>query len=133
MRGQGRGSIVTVASGAIDQTTPGLAAYGLSKAAVTHMSRTLAAELGPDGVRVNVVAPGIVETAITRRHYTTVDGRVDEAKREEVLAPMRARSPLGIIGAPDDVGWAVLYLASDAARFVTGPILRTTGGLAMPW
>jgi 3-oxoacyl-[acyl-carrier protein] reductase len=133
MREQGHGSIVTIASGAIDIPTPGLAAYGLSKAAVTHMSRTLAAELGPSGVRVNVVAPGIVETAITERHYSTPDGGIDHERREAVLAPMRARSPLGLIGAPEDIAWAVLYLASDAARFVTGQIIRPNGGVAMPW
>jgi len=46
---------------------------------------------------------------------------------------MRDRSPLGTIGSPEDIGWAVLYLASDAARFVTGQILRPNGGAGMPW
>jgi 3-oxoacyl-[acyl-carrier protein] reductase len=82
---------------------------------------------------VNAIAPGLIETNITRRHYLREDGTVDEARRETVLAPMRARAPLGLIGEPEDVGWAVLYLASDASRFVTGQILRPNGGTSMPW
>jgi 3-oxoacyl-[acyl-carrier protein] reductase len=129
----GGGSIINMASGAIDAAAPGLAAYGISKASVVQLTRTLAVELGGDGVRVNAIAPGVVETDITRRHYARADGSIDEDKRAAVLESMRASSPLGLIGTPEDVGWAALYLASDAARFVTGQILRPNGGTTMPW
>jgi 3-oxoacyl-[acyl-carrier protein] reductase len=133
MSDQGGGSIINTASGAIDGPTPGLVAYGISKVGIVALTRTLAVELGPQHVRVNAVAPGVIETNITRRHYLNEDGEVDEARREAVLTPMRSRSPLGIIGDPEDVGWAVLYLASDASRFVTGQIIRPNGGTSMPW
>jgi 3-oxoacyl-[acyl-carrier protein] reductase len=133
MASQGHGSIVNMASGAIDGPTPGLVAYGISKVGVVALTRTLAVELGPRHVRVNAIAPGLIETNITRRHYAREDGTIDEDRREAVLAPMRARAPLGMIGEPEDIGWAVLYLASDASRFVTGQILRPNGGTSMPW
>ncbi len=127
------GSIINMSSGAIDGAAPGLVAYAISKVGIVALTRSLAAELGSRRVRVNAIAPGLIETNITRRHYTGPDGGVDEARREATLAPMRARSPLGLIGTPDDIGWAALYLASDASRFVTGQILRPNGGTTMPW
>lgn len=133
MAAAGGGSIINMASGVIDAAAPGLVAYGVSKAGIVQITRTLALELGPAGVRVNAIAPGMVETNITRRHYTRPDGAVDEARRAAVLAPVRERTPLGLIGRPEDIGWAALYLASDAARFVTGQILRPNGGISMPW
>ena len=69
MSDRGGGSVVNMASGAIDSPTPGLVAYGISKVGIVALSRTLAAELGPRHVRVNVIAPGVVETNITLRHY----------------------------------------------------------------
>ncbi|MDT3439340.1 glucose 1-dehydrogenase [Pseudofrankia sp. BMG5.37] len=127
------GSIINMASGAVDAAAPGLAAYGISKAGIVQLTKTLAVELGHDGVRVNAIAPGLIETSMTRRHYARPDGSVDEDRRAAVLQPMRKTSPLGLIGAPEDIAWAALYLASDAARFVTGQILRPNGGTSMPW
>ncbi|OHV31311.1 MULTISPECIES: SDR family NAD(P)-dependent oxidoreductase [Pseudofrankia] len=129
----GGGSIINMASGAVDAAAPGLAAYGISKAGIVQLTKTLAVELGRDGVRVNAIAPGLIETSMTRRHYTRPDGSVDEDRRAAVLKPMRDISPLGLIGTPEDIGWAALYLASDAARFVTGQIMRPNGGTSMPW
>ena len=133
MSAQGSGSIVNMASAAIDTPSPGLAGYGMAKAAVVQLTRVLATEMGPLGVRVNAVAPGFVETAMTGRRFTARDGTVDETHRQAVLGAVARSTPLRIVGRPEDIAHAVLYLASDASRFVTGQILRPNGGVAMPW
>ncbi len=133
MRGGGGGSIVNMSSSAIDAAAPLIGAYAMSKAAVAQLTKTLAVEVGADRIRVNAVAPGFVETGMTARHFVRPDGTVDAERREAVLKPMRARSPLRRIGEPEDVARTVLYLASDASSFVTGQTLRTNGGVAMPW
>lgn len=133
MTERGSGSIVNMSSGAIDTPAPGLSGYGMTKAAVAQLTRVLASEVGRRGVRVNAIAPGFVVTAMTGRHFVNQDGTIDEAKREATLAPMRRSTPLGRVGEPDDIAYAVLYLASDASRFVTGQILRPNGGVTMPW
>jgi 3-oxoacyl-[acyl-carrier protein] reductase len=133
MTEQGSGSIVNMTSAVIDQPAPGLGAYAISKAGVAMLTRVAALEGGRGGVRVNAVAPGFVETPMTRRHATGRDGAVDEGLMDAVRARARAGSPLGLTGEPDDVANAVVYLASDASRFVTGQILRPNGGVVMPW
>ncbi|MER6734429.1 SDR family NAD(P)-dependent oxidoreductase [Streptomyces puniciscabiei] len=120
-----RGSIVTMASGAVDTGGPGLLCYGAAKAAVVQLTKTLAAEVGRHGIRVNAIAPGWIRTPMTHRH-----DREAQAHTEGVMARM---APLGRVGEPDDVAHAVLYLASDASAFTTGQILRPNGGVAMPW
>ncbi|MGW0878508.1 SDR family NAD(P)-dependent oxidoreductase [Streptomyces sp. NPDC002671] len=120
-----RGSIVTMASGAVDTGGAGLLCYGAAKAAVVQLTKTLATEVGRHGIRVNAIAPGWVRTPMTDRH-----DREAQAHTEAVMARM---SPLGRVGEPDDVAHAVLYLASDASAFTTGQILRPNGGVAMPW
>jgi 3-oxoacyl-[acyl-carrier protein] reductase len=127
-----RGAIINVASGGGETPVPTLSTYAVAKAGVIQLTRVAAAELGPLGIRANVVAPGYVETAMTARVFTGPDGSVDEQKRAETIAPIRARSPLGIIGEPRDIAWAMLYLASDASRFMTGQVLRPNGGVHMP-
>jgi len=129
----GQGSIVNMASGAIDAPRPELMTYGVAKVGVVQITKILAHEVGPSGVRVNAIAPGFVETGMTGRHWLNPDGSVDEERREAAVAPMRRMAPLGVVGAPADIAYAVLYLASDAARFVTGQILRPNGGVSMPW
>ncbi|MFB7503185.1 SDR family NAD(P)-dependent oxidoreductase [Streptomyces broussonetiae] len=120
-----RGSIVTMASGAVDTGGPGLLCYGAAKAAVVQLTKTLATEVGRHGIRVNAIAPGWIRTPMTERH-----DREAQAHTEGVMARM---APLGRVGEPDDVAHAVLYLASDASVFTTGQILRPNGGVAMPW
>lgn len=120
-----RGSIVTMASGAVDTGGPGLLCYGAAKAAVVQLTKTLATEVGRHGIRVNAVAPGWIRTPMTDRHDQEA-----QAHTESLMARM---SPLGRVGEPDDVAHTVLYLASDASAFTTGQILRPNGGVAMPW
>jgi len=81
---------------------------------------------------VNAIAPGFIVTNMTARHFTNPDGTVDEERKEAALAPMRRRTPLGVLGEPDDIALAVLYLASDASKYVTGQVLRANGGVSMP-
>jgi 3-oxoacyl-[acyl-carrier protein] reductase len=131
MTARGSGSIVNVASAAVDVARPGLFAYSASKAALVQLTRILAMEVGPSGVRVNAVAPGWVPTGMTGRHYTRPDGSVDDEAFERVAAPMRGLSPLGRTGTADDIAHAILYLAGDAAGFVTGQVLRPNGGVSM--
>lgn len=133
MREQRGGSIVNLASGAIDIATPGLICYAAAKAAVAQLSRTLAVELGPHQVRVNAIAPGWIDTPMNERHVLTEDGTVDP-ERKQAYVELRSRmSPMGIPGEPDDIAFAALYLASPAARFVTGIVMRPNGGSTMPW
>ena len=129
----GGGSIVNTASGAVDTAQPEIMSYSVSKAAVVQLTRNLAVEVGRYGVRVNAVAPGLVRTAMTERHYLLPDGSVDETARAAAERPLRRMSPLGMIGEPEDIAHAVRYLVSDAARFVTGQIVRPNGGVTMPW
>ncbi|MFF4188620.1 SDR family NAD(P)-dependent oxidoreductase [Streptomyces sp. NPDC001691] len=120
-----RGSIVTMASGAVDSARPGLFCYSASKAAVVQLTKTLASELGPHGIRVNAVAPGWVRTPMTTQHAAE--------QQEQMESTMLRLSPLGRLGEPEDIAHAVLYLAADASAFTTGQILRPNGGVSMPW
>ncbi|ATZ24099.1 SDR family NAD(P)-dependent oxidoreductase [Streptomyces lavendulae] len=119
------GSVVTMASGAVDAAQPGLLCYSAAKAAVVQLTKTLATEAGPHGIRVNAVAPGWIRTPMTGRHGAEVQQRTEEA--------MVRMSPLRRVGEPEDIAQAVLYLACDASSFMTGQILRPNGGVSMPW
>ncbi|MER5888962.1 SDR family NAD(P)-dependent oxidoreductase [Streptomyces sp. NPDC001941] len=120
-----RGSLVTMASGAMDSAQAGLLCYSVAKAAVVQLTKTLATEVGRHGIRVNAVAPGWIRTPMTARH--------ESAQQDRVEAMMVRLSPLGRVGEPDDIAHAVLHLLSDASAFTTGQILRPNGGVAMPW
>ena len=127
----GSGSIINIASTGGDVPAPLISIYGLTKAAVMHFTRSLATEVGPAGVRANSVAPGWVETPMTAVHFTNDDGTIDEARREAVIRSRAKGSPLALTGTTEDIAWAMLYLASDASRFVTGQVVRPNGGVYM--
>jgi 3-oxoacyl-[acyl-carrier protein] reductase len=130
MSDAGRGSIINVSSSGGETPAPSLAAYGMTKAAVIQLTRVVAAELAPSGVRVNTVAPGLIVTPMTARHWTRPDGTIDEQLRVETIERL-GRTPLGITGNPQDIAWTILYLASDISRFTTGQVIRVNGGTHM--
>ena len=125
------GSIINASSAAADTPSPNIVSYAICKAGVVQMTKSLAFEVGKKHVRVNAVAPGFVLTGMTGRYFVRPDGTIDEEMQEAVVAPMRKYTPLRSIGEPEDIAAAVLYLASDASRFMTGQVLRPNGGVAM--
>jgi 3-oxoacyl-[acyl-carrier protein] reductase len=125
------GSIINCSSAAADAPSPNIVSYALCKAAVVQMTKTLAVEVGKRHVRVNAIAPGFVLTGMTGRYFVRPDGTVDEEMQEAVVGPMRRYTPLRTIGDPEDMAAAVLYLASEASKFMTGQVLRPNGGVAM--
>jgi 3-oxoacyl-[acyl-carrier protein] reductase len=129
---QRSGSIINLASGAIDMATPGIIPYSTAKAAVAQLTRSFAVEVAPFGVRVNAVAPGWIDTPMNERHVLTDDGSVDAERKAAYVELRKGLSPMGIAGEPDDIAFAILYLASDAAKFWTGNIMRPNGGSTMP-
>jgi len=130
MRDRG-GSIINIASAGGDIGAPTLSVYGMTKAAVMHLTKTAATELGPHGVRVNAIAPGFIETPMTAPLFTAADGIVDPDLREQVLATKSTMSPLRTTGETTDITYAMLYLACDASRFMTGQTMRPNGGVFM--
>ena len=114
-----RGCIVATTSVAGTNPTPMCGAYAVSKAAQIMLIRQMALEWGPRGIRANCVSPGSVPTGMSPERYATDEG----------MALARARNPLGLIGTPDDIAEAILYLASPAARFITGSELVVDGGM----
>jgi len=132
MRQQRSGSIINLSSGAADAAIAGLSVYAMTKAAVMMMTRVLAQEMGTFGVRANAIAPGFIDTPMVSYRFLTPSGTIDHAKKEELFAQRRQGAALRMIGQASDVAFAMLYLASDASRFVTGQILRPNGGTSMP-
>lgn len=132
MTGQGSGSIINISSAGADSPGAGLSVYAMTKAAVNMLTRTLAHEVGPSGVRVNAVAPGFIDTPMVSYRFNTPNGDIDETRRDEVFAARAAVTVLKRIGQPIDIALAMLYLASDASSFMTGQIVRPNGGMAMP-
>ena len=116
MRARGGGAVVLIASINGERGKLGQANYAASKAGVIALARTAAREAGRFGIRVNAVAPGLIETPMTAR----LDPEVLKRAREETV--------LGKLGTPEDVAQAVLFLASPASAHVTGQVLRVDGG-----
>jgi NAD(P)-dependent dehydrogenase (short-subunit alcohol dehydrogenase family) len=118
---QGRGGrIVNVSSAADVQPLADLTAYITAKAGIVGLTKTLALELGPHGITVNAIAPGATETPLNRRAYTS-----------EVRRAYEQRIALGRIAAPEEIADAAVFLATDAARYVTGHELLVDGGLVI--
>ena len=121
------GAIVNMTSGGGVLPVPTVAAYGMSKAAVISLTRTLAMELGPQGIRVNAIAPGVTITPMTTRNIDTDD--------PEAMTQFRTRAaesnPMGEAVVPDDIGAAALYLVADASRHMTGQVLYVNAGVLM--
>jgi 3-oxoacyl-[acyl-carrier protein] reductase len=131
MRQRGGGSIVNISSGGGAKPLPGIGLYGMTKAAVNSLTWTSAAEFGPYGIRVNAIAPGWIETPMSRDLFRDETGEISPVLQEKVRREMAEQSPLGILGKPSDIAYALLYFASDASRFVTGQILAVNGGESM--
>jgi gluconate 5-dehydrogenase len=119
---KGRGSIVFVTSMAALFGIPEVAAYSAAKSAVLGLVRSLAVEWSGRGVRVNAIAPGWIDSAMSRQALDT-----DPQRKQRILT----RTPMGRLGEPDDVGWAAVYLCSEQARFVTGQQLVVDGGASI--
>ena len=131
MKERGAGSIINISSTGAVSAPPNLSVYAMTKSGVSAVTRNIAREMGPFGVRANTVSPGFVETPLASWSYRKADGSLDEPKREEALRLRRGAAPLGMIGEPSDIAYAMLYLASDASRFVTGQNLYVNGGVTM--
>jgi 3-oxoacyl-[acyl-carrier protein] reductase len=119
MLGARRGRLVLISSAVAFTGSPGQANYAAAKSGLVGLARSLAWELGPRGITVNVVAPGLIETDMIRD--------LRPARRAEYLA----MTPLGRPGTPQEVADAVCFLAEDRAAYITGAVLPVSGGLGM--
>jgi NAD(P)-dependent dehydrogenase (short-subunit alcohol dehydrogenase family) len=114
-----KGNIINISSMASQYGIPKVIAYSASKAAIEGMTRAMAVELSPDGILVNCIAPGFIATDMSAK---ALNG--DPERKKKVFA----RTPLGKLGEPGDIGDAALFLASDQAKYLTGVILPVDGG-----
>jgi 7-alpha-hydroxysteroid dehydrogenase len=113
----GGGAVVNVSSGTVNKTTPSMIAYAAAKAALNAVTRTLARDLGPLGVRVNAVAPGLTKTTATRAMWEADDG-----------AAAGSNLLLGRLTTADDIANACVFLLSDEAAAITGVVIDVDGG-----
>ena len=120
MRKQRSGRIISIASSIAHTGAKEFADYAASKAAIIGFVKALARELGPDGITVNAICPGSANTDMPRRHRS----------EEEVMARLRA-TPLGHVLEPEDIAGSVLFLASDAASYITGQAYNVNCGTVM--
>ncbi|HET8679856.1 MAG TPA: SDR family oxidoreductase [bacterium] len=118
MAAQGRGSIIVISSIRSQVVEPGQGIYAATKAGVVQIARTLAAELGPRGVRVNAIAPGVVDTPLV----------APIKQHPDWYQAYATKSALGRWASPDEMAGPVVFLASDASSFVTGAVLFVDGG-----
>ena len=116
---QKSGSIINISSMAAQYGLPKVIAYSASKTAIDGMTRAMAVELSPKGIRVNAIAPGFIYSAMTDKALNS-----DPERKAKVFS----RTPMGIMGEATDIGAAALFLASDAAKYITGVVLPVDGG-----
>ena len=116
---QGSGNIINISSMAAQYGLPKVIAYSASKTAIDGMTRAMAVELSPKGIRVNAIAPGFIYSAMTDAALNS-----DPERKAKVFG----RTPMGHMGQPTDIGEAALFLASDAAKYITGVVLPVDGG-----
>ena len=119
----GGGSIVTVGSVSGLYAEQGLVAYGAAKAALIHLTKSVAVDFGRQGIRANCVCPGTTDTPLFRRHLETSDNPA------AFLASRTARNPLGRILTPSEIASSIEYLAFDEASGITGAVLVVDAGL----
>jgi NAD(P)-dependent dehydrogenase (short-subunit alcohol dehydrogenase family) len=115
----GSGCIVNISSMASQYGIPYVIAYTATKSAIEGMTRAMATELSPQGIRVNCVAPGFIATDMSAKALDN-----DPNRKQKVLS----RTPMGKLGVPEDIADAVLFLASDVAKYITGVVLPVDGG-----
>jgi len=115
-----KGRIVSIASVVGVTGNPGQSNYAAAKAGIIAFSKSLAREIGSRGITVNVVAPGFIDTDMTRA--------LSDDQRKALLGQIA----LGRLGAPDDIAQAVLFLVSPAAAYITGETMHVNGGMYMP-
>lgn len=119
MKEREEGAIINITSMAALYGISGVSAYSTSKTGVLGLTRQLAVDLSPHGIRVNAIAPGFIDSAMLRKAFN------DDPERERRVME---RTPMGQLGSREDVAGAALYLASDAAKFVTGINIPVDGG-----
>lgn len=113
------GSIIHISSMASQYGIPKVIAYSASKSAIEGITRSMAVDLSPQGIRVNCIAPGFIATDMSAKALNN-----DPERKNRVLS----RTPMRELGAPADIGDAAFFLASDAARYITGVVLPVDGG-----
>ncbi|WP_179412407.1 SDR family NAD(P)-dependent oxidoreductase [Mucilaginibacter sp. E4BP6] len=113
------GCIINISSMAAQYGIPYVIAYTAAKTGIEGMTKAMAVELSPEGIRVNCVAPGFIATNMSAKALDN-----DPQRKQKVLS----RTPMGKLGLPEDVAEAIVYLSSDAAKYVTGVILPVDGG-----
>lgn len=119
MDGQGGGSIIHISSMSAHYGVPKIIAYSASKTAVEGMTRAMAVELAPMGIRVNCIAPGFIVTEMTDKALNS-----DTERKAKVMG----RTPMGRMGQPAEIGDTAVYFASEAASYITGTVLPVDGG-----
>jgi len=125
-----RGSIINVSSIAARRGDPTNVVYAMSKAAVVSLTQSAAAAYASNGIRVNAIAPGYVQTAMLDQLFAHHGARLQQDRAEQESGAV-ARIPLGRMGTTDDQGNAVVFLASDDSSYVTGQTLNVDGGIYM--
>ncbi len=130
MRAQGSGSIISTASVAGLKTGESPHLYSVAKAAVIHLTRSVALELGEYGIRVNCICPGIVATPLAAG-----SSKASDASLKKLAAALAKSQALGRVGQPEDIARAALWLASDDSEWVTGHAQVVDGGAfaGRPW